>query len=152
MLFVIKHEMPITEEDVSLRLSDMVYSASGVEDSSHLQFHERLSSDGIKLWELEDSVFNTKLKGVGLAMLVPDEEEAVISVGTVRTFKKYGTEFATLFVEIFGTVFDMEDLELYTIKGKYIVFAATSPVVLDLNYVITNIKELNNASINQPSS
>ncbi len=140
MLFAIKHFVPIGDEDIQLTLSDMVYSASGVDNSSHLPFYHVANYDGIVLWELEDSDFNKKLRGVGLAFLVPTHhDENVISIGTIQTFKQYGTAFAETFVKLFGMGFDVEDMEIYTVD-TYTVFLAMSPTVLHKDYVINNLK------------
>lgn len=156
MLFVIKHCVPVEDLDIQLTLSDMVYFASGVENSSHLPFYCVDHVDNTMIWELEDTPFSTKLKGVGLALLVPPREdpskEPAISVSTVRTFKQYGAEFAEDFVQLFGSGFDVADMEVYTIEDKYTVILAMSPTVLTKDFVINNLKGMQDADHDQPST
>ena len=155
MLFAIKHFVPIGDEDIQLTLSDMVYSASGVENSAHLPFYCVEHIDNTLIYELDAALFNKKLQGVGLAFLVPPREEAkepAISVSTIRTFKKHGTAFAEDFVKLFGMGFDVGDMEIYTVEDKYTVILAMSPTVLTKDYVINNLKGMENADNNQPSS
>lgn len=156
MLLAIKHFVPIEDEDIQLTLSDMVYSASGVENSAHLQFYCVEHVADTLLYELDASAFNKKLQGVGLAFLVPPREdplkEPAISISTIRTFKKHVTEFANDFVKLFGMGFDVENMEIYTIKDKYTVILAMSPTVLPKDYVINNLKGIEHAHNDQPSS
>ena len=142
MLFVIETQLQLDDIDRAGLLSNMVYVASGVVDSSHLGFFILYEEGPTSIWHLPDTKFNRALSGVAFVKVLPYiQQQSVVDLTHVKYFKEEGARFATRSVQLFGGV-DPDSFNVYTLDQKYHVFIGTSTVDIDIETLIKNLEEV----------
>lgn len=137
MLYIIKSEEKITEVMASQWLSDMTQLVADIDDSSHLRFNCVFASDYIVLYELPDSPFTTKLRGVSVLMVGPNP--TMNDIQTYRTWKQRGEDFAKFYVEVLQSAFDVKDLNIIEHDDCYY-FVVHDVWIRTAEYVANSLK------------
>lgn len=144
MYLIIKHtegnELP--EDKAAQYLSDLVYHASGIENSSKLAFDCKLSKAGLEIWELPDNDFIPKLRGLAVIDVHPAKASPVAAtdLSTIRYFKDAGADFANLWISLTGgSVSELRNLDVVQYCGEYIFFLSDPSVALELQELIHNL-------------
>lgn len=133
MLFVIKHEQSrLPDSELSAYLSDMVAHASGLMDSSVLQFMPVFSSDTYSIFELPYSPFRPKLHGLSVAIVdfcgSIIDDSSVVSIEAVNHFKKLGGDMAHLHFWVSGGVIaNLENFEIFPLGDRGALCITWSP-------------------------
>ena len=117
MIYIIHSREAVTDALCSQLLADMTQMAAGIDDSSQFLFDCIFSSANLVAYELPDTPFTPKLRGVALMQLGPNG--AMDDLTAYRVWKTRGEEFAKLHVQLLQVDFNVDNLDIIDYDGMW---------------------------------
>lgn len=149
MFFVVKHEQSrLTDQELSLALSEMVAHVSGLMDSSALAFQPVFSSDVYSAFEIPDSPFLPKLRGLAVTIVdfygaVTKDSAAVIPINAIAHYENLGASMVRLQIHLTdGVLPEPWNFEIYSFDGRGALFMSCSESYTSTDRLVELLSEL----------